>query len=133
MTKNYSILISCLCLISINLLGASEVIKKSDPVINIIKSPFEVPGVAIDGNVSSVIRIICYENKIIAMASNKKGSDFIDLNQECDLNKVVEYSLIYSKNINSNSSGIFRTINLYNKDFIIYSPKGNPPSIMLLN
>lgn len=96
-----------------------------------VENDFKLPSIAISKNISSILRIICFEADLYVHASNLKGSDMELLKENaCIEDGVVEYNFIQSENI-GDSTGIIRKLKYDNKNIVLYSGKGSSPTILV--
>ena len=91
-----------------------------------------IQSIPITKNVSAILRTICFEGDKCILASNENGSDIEYLNSlDCDNNGVTDYSFIFSKVIQSGTSGIVRKIDVDGQNIIIYSGKNVAPTLTI--
>lgn len=82
-------------------------------------------------NVSAILRIICFEGDKYILASNANGSDIGYLNSSDCNNGVTDYSFVFSKVIQSGTSGVVRKIDIDGQNIIIYSGKNIAPTLTI--
>lgn len=101
----------------------------------VLNSEYQIPAVSINKNISLVIRVLCFDEKIIVMASNSKGADLTPANESCgkeskySTNMILDQELIYGKNLAPNKTGLIRKILVRNKFYLVYSGKSGKPVI----
>ncbi|MAH73438.1 MAG: hypothetical protein CBC09_05400 [Cellvibrionales bacterium TMED49] len=94
-------------------------------------SSFEIDSIPISNNISVLIRLVCFENDSLIIASNTYGSDAILVNRNsCGANDVVSYDFIFAKKLKKDSSGIIRKLAIEGHTVSIYSAKGKAPAIV---
>lgn len=105
----------------------SSVTQSSDKPSN----SFEIDSIPISNNISVLIRLVCFENDNLVIASNTYGSDAIVVGRDsCDTNNVVGYDFIFAKKLKKYSSGIIRQVTIEEYIVSIYSAKGQAPAIV---
>jgi len=91
-----------------------------------------IQSIPITKNVSAILRTICFEGDKYILASNANGSDIEYLNSsDCNNNGVTDYSFIFSKVIQSGTSGVVRKIDINGQNIIIYSGKNIAPTLTI--
>ena len=95
---------------------------------------FEIDSIPISNNISVLIRLVCFENDSLVIASNTYGSDAIVVSRNnCGANDVVGYDFIFAKKLKKESSGIIRQVMIEDYIVSIYSAKGQAPTIVRTN
>lgn len=116
-------------LISVLILWSSASLSESTQVDSL-----EIGSIPMSKDMSAVIRLVCFDNDSIIIASNTFGSDAILVaSDSCTSNDVNAYNFIFAEKLKEASSGIMRKVEIKNHVISVYSAKGQAPVIAKVN
>ena len=123
--RNFLLYLSSLLILTLPLKFNAEIV---------LNSEYEIPSVPINKNISLVIRVLCFDKKILVMASNSRGADLNSANEPCGLdgnyaNNILEQKLVYGRALPANTTGIVRKFLIRDKYYFIYTGKSGKPVI----